>query len=315
VVIPPDGVSQAQREAITHSAGPLVVVGAPGTGKTMCLEQRFHWLVERGCEPQRIAVVCPSAAGANAVRARLEQSLKRAYEELVVVTPVELAAVLLDGAEAVGAGDRLALLIERIGELSLRHHDFGGNATALIGSIVRRIDRCKAELIDAPRYAAWAATLSDDGGADVALEREFAELYGAHERLLAEVGARDAGDLVCDALRLAGSGTTAARRFEHVLVDDGQELGLAAARLVIALGASGLTVAADPEHSVRRFRGAGAERVAMFCELPDATVISLTDGFRCPPRVTRAAALVRATVGWSTNVAQDAQNVDQPGGS
>jgi DNA helicase-2/ATP-dependent DNA helicase PcrA len=315
VVIPPDGVRQAQREAITHSAGPLVVVGGPGTGKTMCLEQRFHWLVERGCEPQRIAVVCPSAAGANAVRARLEQSLKRAYEELVVVTPVELAAVLLDGAEAVGAGDRLALLIERIGELSLRHHDFGGNATALIGSIVRRIDRCKAELIDAPRYAAWAATLSDDGGADVALEREFAELYGAHERLLAEVGARDAGDLVCDALRLAGSGATAARRFEHVLVDDGQELGLAAARLVIALGASGLTVAADPEHSVRRFRGAGAERVAMYCELPDATVVSLPDGFRCPPRVTRAAALVRATVGWSTNVAQDAQNVDQPGGS
>jgi DNA helicase-2/ATP-dependent DNA helicase PcrA len=312
VVIPPDGVRQAQREAITHSSGPLVIVGAPGTGKTMCLEQRFHWLIEHGSEPQRIAVVCPYASGANAVRARLEQSLERAYEELVVVTPVELATLLLDGAEAVGAGDRLALLIERIGELSLRHHDFGGNATALIGGIVRRIDRCKAELIDAARYAAWAATLSDDGGADVALEREFAELYGAHERLLAEAGVRDAGDLICDALRFSDSGR--ARRFSHVLVDDGQELGLAAARLVIALGASGLTVAADPEHSVRRFRAAGAERVAMYRALPDATVVSLTDGLRCPLRVVRAAALVLAGPQRSTNAALSAVNIDQPAG-
>jgi DNA helicase-2/ATP-dependent DNA helicase PcrA len=315
VVIPPDGVGQAQLEAITHSSAPLVVVGGPGTGKTTCLEQRFHWLVERGCEPQRIAVVCPAQAGANAMRARLEQALERAYEELVVVTPLELAAHLLDGAEAVGAGDRLALLIERIGELSLRHHDFGGNATALIGGIVRRIDRCKAELIDAARYASWAAALPDDGVADVALEREFADLYLAHERLLAEAGVRDAGDLVCDALRLASSGgAAAARRFQNVLVDDGQELGLAATRLVVALGGDGLTVAADPSHAVRRFRGAGAERVAMYSALPGATVLRFGDELRCPPRVTRAAALVLAGE-RSTSSSPEQDNVDQPDGS
>jgi DNA helicase II / ATP-dependent DNA helicase PcrA len=185
VVIPLDGVGQAQREAIAHSSGPLAVLGGPGTGKTFCLERRFHWLVEQGCEPQRIAVVCPAQAGANALRERLERGLERAYEELIVATPVELAALLLDGAEAVGAGDRLALLIERIGELPLRHHDFGGNPTALIGGIVRRIDRCKAELIDAAEYSTWAASLPDDGSADVALEREFADLYATHERLLA----------------------------------------------------------------------------------------------------------------------------------
>jgi DNA helicase-2/ATP-dependent DNA helicase PcrA len=312
VVIPLDGVGQAQREAITHASGPLVAVGGPGTGKTFCLERRFHWLVERGCEPQRIAVVCPSPAGANAVRARLERDLKRAYEQLVVVTPVELAAMLLDGAETVGAGDRLALLIDRIGELSLRHHDFGGNATALIAGIVRRIDRCKAELIDASRYTEWAAGLPDDGGIDAALEREFADLYLTHERLLAEAGVRDAGDLVCDALRFAESGGSR-RSFEHVLVDDGQELGLAAARLVVALGADGLTVAADPLHSLRRFRAAGSERVAMYEGLPGASVISLPQGFRCPPRVARAAAVVLAdTPQRSTNASQEQENVDQP---
>ncbi|HTX44743.1 MAG TPA: ATP-dependent DNA helicase [Solirubrobacteraceae bacterium] len=312
MVIALDGLAQAQREAITRTSGPLVVVGRPGTGKTVCLERRFHWLVERGCEPQRIAIVSPTEAGANLLRSRLERSLERAYEELVVVTPAELASIVLDGAEAVGAGDRLALLIERIGELSLRHHDFGGNVTALIGGIVRRIDRCKAELIGVDEYAAWAASLPDDDS-EAALEREFAELYRTHERLLAEIRVRDAGDLVRDALRVSAAGTGTARRFGHVLVDDGQELGLGAARLVSAVGGEGLTVAADPLHALRRFRAAGASRVEMFSGLPGATVVSLSDAFRCPRDVTRAASLVLGGA-WSTNSSQEKENVDQRGG-
>ncbi len=312
MVIPLDGVGQAQREAIARSSGPLVVLGGPGTGKTFCLERRFHWLVERGCEPERIAVVCPAEAGANALRERLELSLERAYDELIVATPVELAAMLLDGAEAVGAGDRLALLIERIGELSLRHHDFGGNPTALIGGIVRRIDRCKAELIHADEYSSWAASLPDDGSAEVALEREFADLYATHDRLLAETGMRDAGDLIRDAVRrVAGAGGR--RRFEHVLVDDGQELGLGAARLVSALGGAGLTVAADPVHSLRRFRAAGAERVHSYEELPGASVVRLDEEHRCPPTVAHAAALVLEAAQRSTTPADEKEDVDQRG--
>jgi DNA helicase-2/ATP-dependent DNA helicase PcrA len=312
VVIPLDGVGQAQREAITHERGPVLVLGGPGTGKTLCLERRFLWLVEHGCEPQRIAVVSPTEAGANLLRSRLEQSLERAYEELVIVTPVELASIMLDGAETVGAGDRLALLIERIGELSLRYHDFGGNVTALIGGIVRRIDRCKAELIGVDEYAAWAGSLPDDDP-EAALEREFAELYRTHERLLAESHVRDVGDLVRDALRLASSGAGLARPFDHVLVDDGQELGLGAARLVSAIGGEVLTVAADPSRALRRFRAAGTERVAFYEGLPGARVVALSDGFRCPRDVTRAASVVLGGA-WSTNSSQEKENVDQPGG-
>ena len=55
--------------------------------------------------------------------------------------------------------------------------------------------------------------------------------------MLAEAGARDAGDLVRDALRVVRDRAGAWRpRFEHVLVDDAQELDLAAARLALAVG-------------------------------------------------------------------------------
>ena len=52
------------------------------------------------------------------------------------------------------AGDRLAMLVDRIDELSLRHHDFGGRPNHLLGGFVRRIDRLKAELVGAEEYAA-----------------------------------------------------------------------------------------------------------------------------------------------------------------
>ncbi len=162
----------------------------------------------------------------------------------------------------VGPGDRLALLSDRIDELSLQQHDVAGRPTALLGGFVRRIDRLKGELIDAERYREWAASLDAEADPDAELEREFAAVYSDHERLLAEIGARDEGGLRArrpgGRARGAGHGAPA---FDHVLIDDAQELDLAAASLALALGAPSLTVAGDPDTAVRRFRGAGAERL------------------------------------------------------
>ena len=63
-----DDLLPAQRDAVTHSGGPLVVLGAAGTGKTRVISERFWWLVSQGCRPERIAVLVPSAARADALR-------------------------------------------------------------------------------------------------------------------------------------------------------------------------------------------------------------------------------------------------------
>jgi DNA helicase-2/ATP-dependent DNA helicase PcrA len=78
-----------------------------------------------------------------------------------------------------------------------------------------------------------------------------------------------------------------------VLVDDAQELDLAAARLVQALAPPGneLAVAGDPHQAVRRFRGAGSERLRMF-SAPPAHVVRLARSLRCPRRTARAASAI-----------------------
>ncbi len=274
------------------------MLGAAGSGKTRVIEARFGALVDEGCAPHEIAVLTPTAAGADSLRACLEETIERGYDQLHVTTAVELATLLLEevgwSSEAVlGAGDRLAMLLERIDELPLREHDFGGSANALLGGFVRRIDRLKAELIGAEDYARWAAALA--GSAQdterTALEREFAEVYRTHERLLAEAGARDRGDVLREALRLIRDRPRIATRFGHVLVDDVQELDLAPVSLARALGAENLAVAGDPWQAVRRFRGAGAARIASF-ERAGAAVVRLGHSQRCPARIALAARTV-----------------------
>ncbi len=274
-----------QLTAVTDRDGPLLVLGAAGTGKTRVVLERFEWLVEHGSRTDAIAVLAPSSGRADAIRAALESGLRESYEELFVCTPVELAAVLLNAAtpgadvldSVVDAGERFAMLLERIDELSIRSHDFGGSATALVAGFVRKIDRLKLNLIGAEDYAAWAEAL-ELGGAEASearLELEFAEVYRSHERMLADAGVADAGDLLYEALSTIRDRPALKNRFEHVLLDDAHELEPAAATLARELAGPRLWAAADPA------RGS--------FELPGAPVVALPRTLRCPDRVLRAA--------------------------
>jgi DNA helicase II / ATP-dependent DNA helicase PcrA len=285
VGLPPDDLLPADRQAITFTGGALLILGAAGTGKTRLLAERFRWLVEQGQRPDRIAIITPSQGRADALREGLERGLHQGYEELVAASPVQLATLLLN--EATGgldtldptlqASERFALLMERIDELPLERHDFGGSARALLTGFVRRIDRLKAHLIGAEDYARWAAGL-DDGvePGQAALEREFSEVYRAHERILAEAGVRDAGDLLSDALRLIRERPATVRRFDHILVDDAHELDPAPAGLALEIAAGRITVTADP--------------VLGGFALGQARVIELGRSLRCPAPVLTAAA-------------------------
>jgi DNA helicase II / ATP-dependent DNA helicase PcrA len=307
-----DPLLPVQREAVTCDHEPLVVLGAAGTGKTRTIEARFLRLVEGGCRPERLLLLTASDARADASRARLEKNLQGGYDELFVSSPDELAALLLGWAGSgvdplepvLGPAERFAMLLERMDRLSIERHDFGGSAHALLAGFIRRIDRLKAHLIGAREYARWAARLAGDvdgngdGSAaadDPGVEQEFAEVYRVHEEMLAEIGARDSGDLIRDALRVVRDRPVVARRFEHVLVDDGHDLDLAAATLTLALAGARLTVAADPG------RPAAGSPLLDF-DAASAEVITLGCSLRVPRRVLRAAGAVVPVQCESTSV-------------
>src|SRR4051794_768132 len=293
----------AQREAVEHGAGPLLVLGGAGTGKTSILIERFAHLAAAGSPESLLALTLD----ADPLRQRIEDRLEVPYEELSVTTFGGLCARLLrdEALEAgvdpfaapVTAADRLAMLLEHIDALPLRHHDLRGNPSATLGEIVRRIDHLKEELVSAADYGAWAASLPED--AHGAREREFAALFTAHDGLLEAAGALDAGDLVLQAFRLLREKphvrARLGARYGHVLVDELQDASFAQGLLLRLLIADhgAISAFADDDQAIHRFRGAATKNIRDFrAEWPHATLVRLEESQRSARRVVEAARAV-----------------------
>src|SRR5215216_1929932 len=98
-----DGLNAAQRAAVTHPEGPLLIVAGAGTGKTRVLTRRFAWLVEQGVPADAILALTFSSTAAAEMRERLEALVESPYESLHVATFHAFCARLLQD-EALEAG-------------------------------------------------------------------------------------------------------------------------------------------------------------------------------------------------------------------
>ena len=308
---PLDGLDPGQRAAVVHRGGPLLVEGEAGTGKTRVLAHRVAWLASEGLAPHAALVFTGSRRAALDLQCRIEGLLHPAWEELAVATPAAWAErVLREHAADAGLdplwalvtpADRVALLLDRLEELTLRHHEIRGSPAPLLARVVRRIDRLKEEAITSDDYASWAGELAalardDAERAHAVRELEFARLYADHDRLLAARGALDRGGAVLALVRLLRERPHVraglAARYRHVVVDDHQDTGLAASLLVALLVAEHgeLTAAGDPAQAVRRLRGAGRKNLDdLGRELPGLRVVRLRRSHRAPAAIVRAA--------------------------
>ena len=182
-------------------------------------------------------------ATARRLRERSEALIEGPFEELWIGSWATLGERLLrEHAEAagldpffdvLGPAERLAMLLDRLDQLPLRRHEIRGNPAGLLARLLARIDALKADRVGPTSLAEQVRAREAAGGDEAAREEirrelEFAELYTAHDRILAEAGSLDRGDvfLALDCLfaerpdvRRAGSPS----RFEHVMVDELEE--------------------------------------------------------------------------------------------
>ena len=67
-----EGLSEAQREAVTHDGGPLIVLAGPGSGKTFVLIRRVAWTIaERGVAPETIRALTFTNKAARQLQEKL----------------------------------------------------------------------------------------------------------------------------------------------------------------------------------------------------------------------------------------------------
>ncbi len=280
-----DGLTPQQRDAVTHPAGPLLVVAGAGAGKTRVLTHRLAWLVDGGAEPSQIVALTFSAQAAEELRVRAEALLGRAHETLRVMTfhsfAGEIARIhgvehgLLPPAVWATEEERALLLLDRIGELDLVAHDLRGDPGRVVGDIIRRIERCKNELVSADDFVRFA-DLALQNATDRKQRRErlrdleFARAYSAHDRWLAEAGLVDFGEAIVRSVHLLRNNAdrlSALREtVRHVMVDEFQDTDHAQSQLLYLMADTAQSVVAvgDDDQGIYRFRGASTKNIADF---------------------------------------------------
>jgi DNA helicase II / ATP-dependent DNA helicase PcrA len=238
-----EGEAGGRQRAVAHVDGPLLVLGAAGTGKSELLARRLADLAAAGTTPpDRVLVIGARRATARRLRDRCEAFLDGPYDELWVGCWDEIGERLLrEHSEAagldpffdvLGPAERLAVLLDRFDSLPLRRHEIRGNPAGLLARLLARIDRLKAERVGPTSLAELARRQAEEAGSEAEHETarrelEFAELYTAHDRILAESGSLDRGDvfLALDCMLVERPDVRAgiAARFAQLMVDELEE--------------------------------------------------------------------------------------------
>jgi DNA helicase-2/ATP-dependent DNA helicase PcrA len=285
--------NDAQREAVLHGTGPILVLAGAGSGKTRVIVHRIARLVsEEGVVPWRVLAVTFTNKAAGEMRARLVRLLGSAANELWVQTFHAFGARFLRR-EAPRAGlspsfpiydddDQLRLVKGILAELGA---DDGETLTAR--QALSRIDQWKG--------LALAPDEATPGEHDV--EGQLArEVYRRYAAALARAGAVDFGDLLMRPVRLLEEDerlrTRWAGRFEHVLVDEFQDTNAVQYRLLRLLGGGrgNVCVVGDDDQAIYRWRGADVENILGFDrDFPGTRVVKLERNYRSTRNVLDAA--------------------------
>ncbi|HEX2611794.1 MAG TPA: UvrD-helicase domain-containing protein, partial [Gemmatimonadales bacterium] len=242
----------AQREAVEHVEGPLLVLAGAGSGKTRVLTMRIAALIDRhGVPPQRIFAVTFTNKAAGEMKERIGRLLQRDPSGLWIGTFHALSARLLRReAELLGFTRRFTIYDED-DRLSLirRLMEQQGHSTKLFPprAIQSVISAAKNRMISP---AELASSASFDRLTEVA-----AEVYRALGPALKGANAMDFDDLLLHPLTLFREHPDRLHayqsRFNFILVDEFQDTNRAQYQLIRLLGAHGNVCAVgDDDQSI-----------------------------------------------------------------
>ena len=282
----------AQREAVEHVEGPLLVLAGAGSGKTRVLTMRIAALIDRhGVPPERIFAVTFTNKAAGEMKERVGRLLNRNPSGLWIGTFHSLAARLLRReAELLGFSHRFTIydeddrlsLIRRL--MEQRGHSTKQFPPRAIQSV---ISAAKNRMVPPSQLAAGATF---DRIVQVA-----ADVYAALGPALKAANAMDFDDLLLHPLTLFREHPDRLRayqtRFSFLLVDEFQDTNRAQYELIRLLGAHGNVCAVgDDDQSIYGWRGADVRNMQDFLkDFPGARLVRLEENYRSTQVVLDAA--------------------------
>ena len=291
-----ESLNPAQWEAVYHHEGPLLILAGAGSGKTRVITYRLAELLRRGVSSQRLLVVTFTNKAAAELRQRVSSLLhehaadREQSPELSPEQSPELprwigtfhsigARLLRRLASYAGLpasfpildeDDTLKVCKELIAEAQIDERLLPPRA------LRAHIDRAKNQGLLAEEYQ------GSDYFSDL-----VRKLYLRYEARLKQLGAADFGDLLLLPVRIAEREPSVrallATRFDHVLVDEFQDVNTVQYRLLKLLADQhrNLAVVGDDDQAIYGWRGADVRLLLDFArDWPDARIVKLEENYR-----------------------------------
>ncbi len=282
--------NQDQREAVTTTEGPLLVLSGPGSGKTRVITHRIAYLIEKKlASPEEILAVTFTNKAAGEMKERLKK--------LVATTPIWMgtfhsicARILRTDGVNLGISQRfviyddsdsLDLIKEVMKELNLDPKNTSPY------SVKNSISSAKNELIGPGEYQGFARGF---------FQEIVAKVYFRYQELLKENHALDFDDLLMQVVNLFEQFPLVAekyqKRFKYVLIDEYQDTNKAQYLLtkIIASKHKNICVVGDASQAIYGWRGADYKNILNFSkDFPKVITINLSQNYRSTKNILGAA--------------------------
>lgn len=288
--------NEGQLKAVKHNQGPLLIIAGAGTGKTTVITERIKYLIlEKNVSPSEILALTFTEKAAFEMQERVDILLPYGYTNLWIQTFHSFCdRVLRDDAHTIGLDPNYKLISEAEAVLLMRQNIFNlglklfkplGNPTKFLDALLTHFSRLKDEDITPDEYLKWSKKQKAFDEKNQYLE--LAEAFAAYEKLKTKESVMDFSDLISNTLLLFRKRRNILKKYQNqfkfLLVDEFQDTNYAQNELAILLAGDdkNITVVADDDQSIYRFRGAAVSNVLQFKKtFPKTKIITLTDNYR-----------------------------------
>jgi len=287
------GLTDAQRQAVEHVDGPLLILAGPGSGKTRVITHRIARLCRRGVDGSQILAITFTNKAAGEMTERVRRMLPGSpvwistfHRFCARLLRARGSAVGLDANYTIlDTSDQRQLIRQVLQDLDIDPVHFPPR------KIAARISNAKNDLQTAE---AVAERFADSVGNHV--EAVLARVYPEYQKRLLQSNAVDFDDLLLHVVSLLSESEELRRglgeRYRYILVDEYQDTNLAQYHIVAAMAEAhhNLCVTGDPDQSIYGWRGARIDNILRFeRDFPNATTVRLEQNFRSTKQILDAA--------------------------
>ena len=287
-----------QREAVTTTEGPLLIVAGAGSGKTTVLVNRIAYIIDQGkAAPYQMLAITFTNKAANEMRERISALLPGVESDMWIGTFHSICVKILRRTiDLLGYGndfviydtaDVKTVLKECYRELDIDEKNYPPRNVSSV------ISNAKNDSLDAETFETVYKT---DYRMSV-----IAKIYKLYQSKLKRNNAVDFDDIILNTVKILSLNPDVLEkyqnRFRYILVDEYQDTNNIQYLLIslLAGGHHNICVVGDDDQSIYKFRGANIGNILSFeSDYENAKRITLEQNYRSTQNILGAANAVIA---------------------